>query len=61
MLKSTTLSKIKKGEHFRFPGKTKVYLYTGRYAKAYTYTSVDDISSGYRTKTDRTVEIGFTF
>lgn len=61
MSKTTTLSKLKRGEYFRFPGTKKVYTYTGKAKGHFTYEPADDISSGFATKADRAVEIGFTY
>lgn len=60
-MKTKPLSKLRKGEYFRFPGKMKVYIYRGRSAGRYTYEAADDASSDYGTKTDRSVEDGFTY
>lgn len=61
-MKISKLSKLKKGEYFRFPGKKKVYVYDGGGAKTgFRYHSDNDINSDFKTKTDRKVEIDFTY
>jgi hypothetical protein len=60
-------SKIKKGEIFNFPKKTKEYQYEGKermYTRwgefkgwGYSYTPLDDISGNKQTMTDREIEI----
>jgi hypothetical protein len=56
------ISKLKKGEFFRFEGKKKVYRYAGKDKKrGFKYHADDDINTDYSTKTDREVEIGFTY
>jgi hypothetical protein len=66
----TTLSKIKKGEYFRFTGKSKVYIYDGKvriYDKwgsfkkwGFGYVPFDDCLRDYKqTGTDRKIEINF--
>ncbi|MCF8322822.1 MAG: hypothetical protein K9I26_06775 [Flavobacterium sp.] len=63
----SNFSKIKKGEIFTFPKKTKEYQYEGKtrmYDRwgefkgwGYAYTSLDDISDNKQTMTDREIEI----
>ncbi len=57
------LSKLKKGEYFRFKGKKKVYTYGGKDRKyGYHYTPNNDIwGGGNYTKTDRETEVDFTY
>lgn len=58
-----TKAKLKKGEYFRkLNGKT-VYIYQGKPNKGYySYCRFDDcLSSGFNTKTDLKIEIGFSF
>ena len=58
----TTLSKIKKGELFRFKGFKKVYLFEGGGPKrGYSMQAFDDISSFKSVKNNREIEIGFDF
>lgn len=61
MATTSKLSKIKKGEYFRYPGKTKVYQYDGKRGGKYCYSAADDASSDYNTATDRAVEVGFNY
>jgi hypothetical protein len=60
-MKKSKFSKIRKGEYFRFVGKTKVYIYRGRADRKYRYEAADDASSDYMTASDRDIEIGFTY
>lgn len=61
-MKKSKLSKLKKGEYFRFEGKKKVYLFDGGgKVKGFKYHADDDFNTDYSTKSDRTVEIGFTY
>lgn len=61
-MKTVQLSKIKKGEYFRFPGKKKVYIFNGGgKKKGFSYTAFDDINATYTTKTDRVIETDFEF
>lgn len=60
--KKTTLSKIKKGEYFKFEKGKKVNVYEGGGKKrGFNYFSADDINDHHTTKTDRKIEIGFTY
>ena len=60
--KESKFSKLKKGEFFRFKGKKKVYIFEGGgKIRGFNYVAFDDINSYHTTKTDRIVEIGFTF
>jgi hypothetical protein len=60
--KASKFSKIKKGEFFKFKGGTKVYMFDGGgKVRGFKYHNVDDISSSKTTKTDREIEIGFTY
>ena len=61
--KTIKFSKCKKGEYFRFPKGKKVYTYSGKDRKyGYHYVPHDDIwGGGQYTKTDRTIEIDFTY
>jgi len=62
MATQTQLSKIKKGEYFRFAGKKKVYKFEGGgKVKGYQYTSEQDINDTYTTKADKKIEINFTY
>lgn len=72
MATKTKFSKIKKGEYFRFVGKSKVYIYNGKdrcYTKwgdfkgwGFMYTPTDDVWGGcLETMTDRDIEIGFDY
>jgi hypothetical protein len=62
MATKSKLSKLKKGDFFRFEGKRKVYLFDGGgKVRGFRYYADDDISSDYTTKTDRKVETGFTY
>jgi len=69
---NTKISKLKKGEYFKFTGKKKVYIYNGKtrmYDKwgkfkgwGYAYTPTDDVWGGAKdTFTDAKVEIGFDY
>lgn len=59
-MKNSSLSKLKKNDYFRFKGKSKVYSFDGGgKVKGFNYTSINDISSYYSTKTDRKVEVDF--
>ena len=61
-MKKSKLSKIKKGEFFRFPGQKKTYIFQGGGpVRGFEYIDTSDISSFKRTKTDREIEIGFTY
>lgn len=70
-MKKTKISKLKKGDFFRFVGKKKVYIYDGKvrmYSKwgeyrgyGYSYIDADDISGFKETFTNRDVEIGFDY
>jgi hypothetical protein len=62
-MKTTTFSKIKKGEYFRFPNKSKVYIYNGKPLKdgTFEYYDFDDVNNYHWTKTDRAIEIDFDF
>jgi hypothetical protein len=60
--KPTFLSKIKKGELFRFAGKKTVYVYDGKLTRGYFhYHKFDDYNDNKQTKTDRHILINFTF
>lgn len=60
--RESTFSKIKKGEFFRFPERKKVYLFGGGGSKrGYEYAPVDDVNDVKNTKTNRVIEIGFTY
>lgn len=72
MAKKTKLSKLKKGEYFRFAGKKKVYTYEGKvrvYDKwgtfkgwGFEFTPHDDVWGGTRSqKSDSAVEIDFDY
>ncbi len=71
MAKKTKLSKLKKEEYFRFPGKKKVYTYDGKvrmYTRwgdykgwGYSYCADDDINDFKEVFKDRTVEIDFDY
>lgn len=62
MSKESRLSNLKKVEFFRFKGRRKVYRFDGGgKTKGFAYTANRDISESYTTKSDRIVEIGFTF
>lgn len=58
-------SGTKKGEFFKFPGKTKVYVYDGKARQgkkfAYSYYAFDDVNDWHTTYTDREIETGFEF
>jgi hypothetical protein len=55
-------SKIKKGEFFRFSNSKKVYVFDGGgKVRGFNYHEYEDINNRKQTKTDRVVEIGFTF
>ena len=61
-MKASKLSKLKTGEYFRFKGKKKVYVFEGGgKVRGFRYSAADDINDSHTTKTDREVEIGFTF
>lgn len=56
------LSKLKRGEYFRFKGRKKIYQKDGGGLKrGICYTAVDDINASYMTKTDKQIETGFEF
>ena len=56
----TTLSKIKKGEHFRFKGFKKEYLFEGGGPKrGWSMIAYDDIGDCKLVKKDREIEIDF--
>lgn len=70
--KISYLSKLKKGDYFKFigmkqiykyEGKTRIYSQLGKYKGwGYSYVSVDDVwGGGKQTLTDRKVEIGFDY
>jgi len=60
--KPTFLSKIKKGEFFRFPHNKTVYVYDGKLTRGYFhYHKFDDYNHNVHTKMDRQIIIGFTF
>jgi hypothetical protein len=61
--KLSKLSKIKKGEYFRFVGKKMIYTYDGKDRKyGFHYIPNNDVWGGGKyTKTDRAIEIGFTY
>lgn len=62
MIKQTKLSKLKKGTYFRFKGKRKVYIFEGGgKVRGFQYSADNDINDSYMTRTDRVVEIGFTY
>jgi sortase (surface protein transpeptidase) len=62
MAAKKTLSKLKKGDIFRFIGKKKVYKYEGKDRKyGYSYQAMDDISASYNTKKDREIDVDFEF
>ena len=61
-MKTTKLSKLKKGDFFKFPGQKKVYIFKGGGpVRGFEFTDVSDVSNFKRTKTNRDVEIDFTF
>lgn len=66
------LSKLKKGDFFKFEGKKKVYKFTGKvrmYSKwgdfkgwGYSYVPTDDVwGGGAESFTDKKVETGFEY
>lgn len=58
----SNFSKLKKGEFFRFKGKRKVYKFGGGGPKrGFNYFADDDVNDRHTTRTDRVVEIGFTY
>jgi hypothetical protein len=68
----SNLSKLKKGEYFKFAGKSKIYKYEGKirmYSSngkfkgwGYSYVPVNDVWGGGNEKfTDAIVEIGFEY
>jgi len=60
--KPTILSKIKKGEFFRFPHHKTVYVYDGKLTRGYFhYHKFDDTNAIKQTKTDHKIIVGFTF
>ena len=60
--KESRFSKIKKGEYFRFKGGKKVYVFEGGgKVRGYNYYNTEDINDNHTTKTDRIIEIGFTY
>ncbi len=61
-LQESKFSKLKKGEWFRFKGKRKVYTFDGGgKVRGFNYHDTEDFNSRHSTKTDRIVEIGFTY
>lgn len=58
-----TLSTLKKGEYFRFPGKKKVYTYNGKPSRGYfNIVPHDDVWGGGRDiKKDLPVETDFDY
>jgi hypothetical protein len=60
--KVSKLSKIKKGEFFRFVGRKKVYIFDGKPNRGFfSYHKPEDHNSDYSTKQDKDIEIGFTY
>ena len=59
----TTLSKLKKGDYFKFLGKKTVYIYGGKPNRGfYSFCRFDDIWSSEREiKKNSQVEINFEF
>jgi hypothetical protein len=58
----SNLSKLKKGNFFRFEGKKKVYVFDGGgKIRGFRYHAFDDRNSDFTTKTDRKIEVNFTF
>lgn len=58
----TKLSQIKKGEYFKFPNKSKIYVCNGKDRNnGFEYTDFDDINNFHYTKTNRVIEINFNF
>ncbi len=61
-LQESRFSKLKRGEWFRFVGKRKVYKFDGGgKVRGFHYYADDDSNDYHTTKTDRIVEIGFTY
>lgn len=62
MAQYSKLSKIKKGEYFKFKGKKKIYIFDGGgQVRGFRYTGVNDINDHHSTKSDRAIEIGLTY
>ncbi len=58
----TNLSKIKKGEYFRFETGKKINVYNGGGKKrGFNYFDADDINAHHTTKTDRKIIINFEY
>lgn len=59
------LSDLKKGNSFRFAGKTKVYVYDGKVRQgkkfAFSYYAFADVNEWHTTYTNREIEIDFEF
>jgi hypothetical protein len=56
------LSKLKKGEFFKFKDRPTVYVYDGKpNSGRFAYYKADDINAWKDTPTDRYVRIGFTY
>lgn len=61
-MKTTKLSKLKKGDFFKFAGEKKVYIFLGGGpVRGFEYTDFTDVNAFKRTKTNRAVDIDFTF
>ena len=60
---TTTIEKVKKGDIFRMPGKTRVYVADGynRFTRKYSAYRWDDINHPFEKRKGTIVEIDFDF